>query len=136
MTLDWTVDKHYPFVIHLHDARRAGLHYDIRIRNNKYKLTDFATRKKPDLKQGEKIVLFQQPDHSVDWLTKEGPINSGYGAGTVTIWDEGTIKIIRQTENHTVINFYGKHIEGCYSLVKFKPDEYLLIKIQNKNCNQ
>ena len=135
MTLDWTAGKHYPFVIHLHHAKRAGLHYDVRIRNDSYRLTDFATRKNPtDMKHGDKIVLFQQPDHTLTWLTKEGQIVSGYGAGSVKIWDEGTANIIRATGNHAIINFFGNKLNGCFSLVNFKPKEYLLIKIKNQNC--
>ena len=40
----FTVNKDYKFVIDKHEAKKAGLHYDLRILNNDKEVYSFATK--------------------------------------------------------------------------------------------
>ena len=57
------------FLIHKHNAKRAGLHYDLRVERN-CMLESWATKKMPDLLEGKvnKIALFPQPVHDPEWF--------------------------------------------------------------------
>ena len=79
------------FVVHEHKARRAGLHYDLRIKVGNV-LKDWAFRKPIPLEAGLKRLGIEQPDHHPSWLDFEGDITDGYGAGTLNIWDKGEIR--------------------------------------------
>ncbi|MEM1521088.1 MAG: DNA polymerase ligase N-terminal domain-containing protein [Candidatus Korarchaeum sp.] len=114
------------FVVHEHHARRAGLHYDLRLEMSG-KLRDWAFRKEPPLKPGVKRFGVQQPDHDPSWLDFEGEIEDGYGAGVMRIWDEGEYEVIESEEDKLVLNFHGSKLRGRYVLLKFK-NGWLLFK--------
>jgi len=106
------------FVIHEHNARKAGLHYDLRIKFG-YVLKDWAFRKPIPLESGLKRLGISQPDHDLGWLDFEGSIEDGYGAGELKIWDKGKIEILEiETERKIVGNFLGNRIFGKYIFVK------------------
>ena len=126
------------FVIHEHHAKRAGLHWDIRIQfkackhKNDLCLYSFATRKLPDFVDGKlkKILLFQTPDHEKWWLTFEGELKEGYGAGRVYIWDKGNIIWREKRNNLFIITFKGHKLKGSYVFLKLENDrdEWLFFK--------
>lgn len=74
------------YVIQKHEAKRAGLHYDFRF-EHEGKLLSWASRRLPS--KGDRVGMFRQPDHSLDYYDFEGTIESGYGAGKVTIHEKG-----------------------------------------------
>lgn len=106
------------FVVHHHWATRE--HYDLRIQ---YKgvLKSWAVPKQPPLKPGIKRLAVHVPDHKLSYAKFQGKIQKGqYGAGTVKIWDKGTINIKLWTDKKIEVIFKGKKLKGPYALVPFK----------------
>jgi len=118
------------FVVHLHMAKKAGLHYDLRLERGKV-LKDWAFRKAPPEEVGVKRFGIAQPDHDLMWLDFEGEITEGYGAGTMRIWDKGFYEILKETSKSMTLRFYGKRLKGDYKLLKYR-DGWLLFKITSE----
>ncbi|MCS7103468.1 MAG: 3'-phosphoesterase [Candidatus Korarchaeum sp.] len=107
------------FVVHEHHARRAGLHYDLRLEMDGL-LKDWAFRKELPLTYGVRRFGVQQPDHDLSWLDFEGEIEEGYGAGVMRIWDKGEYEVLESDEEKLVLKFYGSKLKGSYVMLKFK----------------
>jgi len=116
------------FVIHEHYAKKAGLHYDLRLESNGV-LKDWAFRKAPPEDVGVKRFGLAQEDHDLSWLDFEGEIREGYGAGTMKIWDKGFYEIVKSTDKFTILKFYGSRLKGEYMLMPFK-NGWLFFKIK------
>ncbi len=116
------------FVVHEHHAKRAGLHYDLRLEMNGV-LKDWAFRKELPTKKGVKRYGIQQPDHDLSWLDFEGEIKEGYGAGIMKIWDRGEYELLKLEPGKMVLRFHGNKLRGIYVLLKFK-DGWLFFKIR------
>jgi DNA ligase D-like protein (predicted 3'-phosphoesterase) len=114
------------FVVHEHAARRAGLHYDLRIEMDGV-LKDWAFRKPPPTEPGVKRYGVQQEDHDLSWLDFEGEIKEGYGAGTMKIWDKGEYELLEMDKEKMVLRLYGSKLRGRYILLRFK-DGWLFFK--------
>lgn len=87
-----------------HEAKRAGLHYDIRLVKGD-KAYSWATKKEMP-KLGETITIFEQPVHTADYaLSPKVVIPDGqYGAGVTTLdWVQKAIASNRE-------NFKGKFV--------------------------
>lgn len=129
--------KMVPFVLHRHEAKRAGLHYDLRIKYpNKKLLASWAipSAKIPQNNQ-EKVLAVQTPDHGKYWLYFEGDIPDGeYGAGSIKIIQKGNVEILGWSSNHITFKASGDPLNGKYTLIKFSPKKsenentWLLIK--------
>ena len=118
------------FVVHKHKAKKAGLHYDLRIQKcNEKMLQSYAIRKGIPLKTGEKHLAIRTPDHEWLWLNFQGEIPEGeYGAGTIEIWDKGKCDLVYEKKNVKLYDFHGKKMKGLYALVHLKGDSYLIVK--------
>lgn len=128
------------FVVQEHHAKH--LHYDLRL-EVKGVLKSWAIPKKPSMSSAIKRLAILVEDHPYEYKDFEGTIPSGYGAGTVTIWDSGTYSVddldARESENSVIrglkkgafhFSLHGKKLKGVFSLVRFKEEknEWLLIK--------
>ncbi len=132
------------FVVQKHQA--TTLHYDFRLEINGV-LKSWAIPKGPSIDPNDKRLAVPTEDHSLEYKNFEGVIPEGqYGAGKVTIWDEGTYDNIRDDvsmakayqEGKIKICLAGKKLKGNYSLIKIqvgsqkaKQKLWLLIKMRD-----
>lgn len=127
------------FVVQRHHASR--LHYDFRLELDGV-LKSWAVPKGPSLNPKDKRLAMMVEDHPYSYRTFEGIIPEGnYGAGVVTIFDEGTYEGIEGNDEEQLRNglssgnlkfrLHGKILKGEFALVKLKNSEdnsWLLIK--------
>lgn len=128
----------FRFVIQRH--RASHLHYDLRLEMQGV-LKSWAVPKGPSMNPKDKRLAVHTEDHPVAYLTFEGIIPKGnYGAGKMTIWDEGHYENLYPdrelssdyADGKLKIVFHGKKIQGIFTLVRSssmnKKDQWLLIK--------
>jgi bifunctional non-homologous end joining protein LigD len=114
------------FVVQEHRATR--LHWDFRLELDGT-LKSWAVPKGPPVEPGLRRLAVQVEDHPVDYITFEGTIPKGeYGGGTVKIWDKGTFKLKRRTDDMYEFWLKGKRLNGKYALVRFKEKNWLMLK--------
>ncbi|MCF8884795.1 MAG: DNA polymerase ligase N-terminal domain-containing protein [Nitrososphaerota archaeon] len=106
------------FVVHEHHAKKAGLHYDLRLEIDNV-LKSWALRKEPPTTHNVKRLCIPQPDHELSYANFEGEIPEGqYGAGTVKIWDKGEYKILEyDPDKKMVVYMMGEKLRGKYILI-------------------
>ena len=136
------------FVIQKHDA--SHLHYDFRLEMEGV-LKSWAVPKGPSTDPDIKRLAMMVEDHPYDYRNFEGIIPSGYGAGTVIVWDEGFYELadadgkdkkaqdkelrkgIYSGKLHFVL--HGKKLKGEFALVKthgIGENAWLLFKVKDK----
>lgn len=139
------------FVIQKHSA--SHLHYDFRLEMEGV-LKSWAVPKGPSTDPKIKRLAMMVEDHPYDYRTFEGIIPSGYGAGTVIVWDEGTYepsdfegdkkaqdKNLRSQLHKGKLKFIlrGKKLKGEYVLVKAHgrgENGWLLMKVTDKYASE
>ncbi len=124
------------FVVMKHQAKRAGLHYDLRFKIPKsQKWISFSIPK--GLPPGyEKRLAIRTHDHSEKEALFVGTIESGYGAGKLIKHDGGSCKILKYGPPRSItIEFKGSKLKGIYHLVNqgvmsrnFKKQNYWFFK--------
>lgn len=123
--------KKLKFCVQHHIARKD--HYDFRLEFNGAMLS-WAVPKGPSYNPKDKRLAVKVEDHPLSYRKFEGTIPKGeYGAGTVMLWDEGTYipnENITKTLKQGYLKFTlkGKRLKGAWTLIKFKDDNWLLIK--------
>jgi DNA ligase D-like protein (predicted 3'-phosphoesterase) len=117
------------FVVQEHRSHK--LHYDLRLEREGV-LKSWAVPKGIPESAGEKHLAVAVEDHPLDYGHFEGTIPEGeYGAGTVTIWDNGTYDTRHWDDEKIEVAFHGKRLTGYYVLVRFKragKNEWLVFK--------
>lgn len=136
------------FVVQKHDA--SHLHYDFRLEMEGV-LKSWAVPKGPSTDPAVKRLAMMVEDHPYDYRNFEGIIPSGYGAGTVIVWDEGFYEAAglgtpdKRSQDkelrrglHTgklKIILHGNKLKGEFALVKAYgrgENAWLLIKIKDR----
>jgi DNA ligase D-like protein (predicted polymerase)/DNA ligase D-like protein (predicted 3'-phosphoesterase) len=134
------------FVIQEHHA--SHLHYDLRLEAEGV-LKSWAIPKEPSIDPSIKRLAIQVEDHPYSYKDFEGTIPSGYGAGTVSIWDSGTYDVdglnSSQSEKQILaglkkgslhFTLRGKKLNGIFHLVRLKnKKEWLFIKKKNSSTS-
>ena len=126
--------KRLRFVVQHHMARRE--HYDFRLEWEGV-LLSFAVPKGPSYHTKDKRLAVHVEDHPLSYRNFEGVIPKGeYGGGTVMVWDRGYYEPLgnfkRDFKNGSVkFQLYGNRLQGKWTLIHFKEDNWLLIKEQD-----
>ena len=113
-----------------------------------------AIPKGPSTDPSVKRLAVLVEDHPYDYRNFEGVIPTGYGAGTVMIWDAGYYTPVNLKEadkniqdkqlrkdlkaGKLSITLFGKKLKGDFELVRFKnqaKQNWLLIKIRDRYSN-
>ena len=125
------------FVIQQHHA--SHMHFDFRLEVEGV-LKSWAVPKGPSTDPNIKRLAVLTEDHPYAYATFEGIIPSGYGAGTVIVWDTGSYQNITEKNGqkfsiseafehgHIKIILKGKKLKGIFSLLRFKDNDWLLVK--------
>lgn len=119
------------FCVQHHMARRE--HYDFRL-EWKGTLKSWAVPKGPSYDTRDKRLAVEVEDHPLSYRNFEGTIPKGeYGGGTVMLWDEGFWEPlgnpIKDFQNGSLkFILHGNRLKGRWTLVKYKEDNWLLIK--------
>ena len=117
----------------------STLHYDLRLEFDGV-LLSWAVPKGPSLNPADKRMAIHVEDHPLDYRTFEGVIPSGYGAGIVLLWDEGTweceqddiAKALKKGELKFKLD--GVKLKGSWVLIRTRKqtdarhEQWLLIK--------
>lgn len=114
------------FVVQMHAARR--LHFDLRLELDGV-MRSWAVTRGPSLDPADKRLAVQVEDHPLDYAGFEGPIEEGYGAGTVMVWDSGTWEPAPEVgdpaaalgDGNLKFVLHGQRLRGGWDLVRMKP---------------
>lgn len=124
-----TNDKQSLYGIQRHVAKRAGLHYDLRLASGGV-LKSWAIPKFDDILNNKKHTVLAIPveDHPMEYLDFQGNIPEGsYGAGTVEIYDRGEYNTLsRSLDKWTFEITSGILKTARFSLIKTKDNKWLL----------
>jgi DNA ligase D-like protein (predicted 3'-phosphoesterase) len=132
------------YVIQKHDASR--LHYDFRL-EVAGTLKSWAVPKGPSTDPRKKRLAVPVEDHSLGWGDFEGVISSGYGAGTVIVWDRGQYtnrtlrggKLIPMEQaldlGHARFELEGQKLKGAFSLTRLPNGNWLLAKLADDHAD-
>lgn len=121
-------NKKLHFVVQHHSARKD--HFDFRLEWNGV-LISFAVPKGPSYSPKDKRLAVRVEDHPYEYRKFEGTIPKGeYGGGIVMLFYEGYWEPVEKPNFNKQIKFIlkGKRLKGMWTLVKFKEDNWLLIK--------
>jgi DNA ligase D-like protein (predicted 3'-phosphoesterase) len=130
------------FVIQQHDA--TSLHYDFRLEVDGV-MRSWAVPKGPSTDPRDKRLAMEVEDHPMSWNDFEGVIESGYGAGTVIVWDRGAYRNLNDSPmsealaaGHASFWLDGRKLRGGWTLRRThggaKP-KWLLIKRRDEEAD-
>jgi bifunctional non-homologous end joining protein LigD len=132
-----------PFVVHRHEAR--NLHYDLRLEMEGV-LKSWAVPKGFSWVPEDKHLAVRTEDHPVEYLEFDGVIPKGqYGAGTMTIWDRGTYRVVKEgcgpaalRGGKLEIELFGGRLRGQWHMVRLaKSDrDWLLFKYRDRYARE
>jgi DNA ligase D-like protein (predicted 3'-phosphoesterase) len=114
----------------------SHLHYDLRIEHNGV-LLSWAVPKGPAVDPSVKRLAMHVEDHPIEYGTFEGVIPSGYGAGIVMLWDQGTWEPevadvdAALKKGDLKVRLHGVKLKGSWALVRTRSAgerSWLLIK--------
>ncbi len=130
------------FVVQKHDA--SSLHYDFRLQVGRV-MRSWAVPKGPSTDPRDKRLAMEVEDHPMSWNEFEGVIDSGYGAGTVIVWDRGSYRPLTEGSfeealdaGHASFWLEGEKLRGGWSLRRThagaKP-KWLLVKKRDQEAD-
>lgn len=97
-----------------HHARR--LHWDFRLEKEGVLVSWAVPRGIPEDPKRNHLAVHVE-DHPLDYIDFAGQIPAGnYGAGAVSVWDQGTYKTHKWTEREVMVTLKGERLEGRYVL--------------------
>ena len=105
------------FVIRIHQADRAGLHYDFHLQMDPQTgvFESWAIRKGLPNKDVQHLAIRTQ-DHTTEGAFTSGTITGGYGKGTTSVTDSGEYVLLSRSPGRRKIRLLGNVYRGDYSL--------------------
>jgi bifunctional non-homologous end joining protein LigD len=102
------------FVVQEHHATR--LHWDLRLEHDGA-LASWAIPNGIPADPADNRLAVHTEDHPLEYLDFHGDIPAGeYGAGTMTIWDQGTFDTHLWDDKKVEVTFHGERLTGRYGL--------------------
>jgi bifunctional non-homologous end joining protein LigD len=102
------------FVVQEHHATR--LHWDLRL-EHEGALASWAIPNGIPPDPADNRLAVHTEDHPLEYLDFSGEIPKGeYGAGMMTIWDQGTFETHEFNDKKVEITFHGERLSGRYGL--------------------
>ena len=145
-------DNKLHFVVQKHHA--SHLHYDFRL-ELKGILKSWAVPKGLSMNSSDSRLAMLVEDHPWDYRNFEGIIPSGYGAGTVIVWDEGAYETTeikeknKKAQEHSVMSqfwkgqikftLHGHKLKGAFQMVRAKDkgdNAWYVIKLEDKYASK
>jgi bifunctional non-homologous end joining protein LigD len=112
------------FVIQEHHARR--LHWDLRLEHDGVAVSWALPKGVPTDPKRNNLAVHTE-DHPLEYLEFHGEIPKGqYGAGTMSIWDQGTYEAEKFRENEVILTFHGERVQGRYALFQTREDNWMI----------
>ncbi len=115
------------YVLHSHRAERAGPHLDLRLGNPDTGVAhSWAFKGKGLPAPGQRTLVIEQPDHTLEYMGFKGKIEKGYGKGVVGIAQKGKANVLDSEPGKIHFRAGGRR----YVLIetpKYKPRSWLLI---------
>ncbi len=117
------------YCVQMHRATR--FHFDFRLEYNGV-LLSWAVPRGPSLDPAHKRMAIHVEDHPVDYGDFEGVIPSGYGMGTVQLWDVGVYAWARESEEDPVRQIVKGDVKFVLSGHKLR-GEFALVHIGGRH---
>lgn len=116
------------FVIQEHAA--STHHWDLRIEHDGV-LVSWAVPMGMPMSFADNRLAIPTEDHQMAFMNFAGQIPEGeYGAGIITIWDNGLCEVEKWSEDEIVVSFDGDRIRGRYSLFQIRGGNWLIHKMR------
>ena len=104
------------FVVQEHSAR--SLHWDLRLEHDGVLWSWAVPKGIPDDPDDNHLAV-RTEDHPLEYLEFHGQIPEGeYGAGTMTIYDQGTYEPEKLRDSEVIAVFHGERMSGRYALFR------------------
>ena len=121
------------YMVHEHKAKRAGLHFDLRLEHEGV-LKSWAIPK--GMPTSGRHLAIQTTDHSMKYGKWEGTIKSGYGAGDVKIDTSGRYETIQKSSSNWKFKILSGKYRGTWNLSHWKQDKWLITKVGDKKMSE
>jgi len=117
-------DEKPRFVVQEHHARR--LHWDFRLERDGALVSWAVPRGVPaDPKRNHLAVHVE--DHPLEYIDFAGEIPKGnYGAGKVSLWDQGTYETLKWEPDEVMVVLHGKRLQGRYVLFSTRGQDWMI----------
>jgi len=115
----------YDWLLQRHKAKRAGLHYDLRL-GGPAGLHSWAVRKGLPAPGGRHLAVLQ-PLHDYSYRNFQGVIPEGYGAGKVSTADKGAAMVTKATKDELSFTIADKRYPESFKLVRTGGRNWLLV---------
>jgi bifunctional non-homologous end joining protein LigD len=112
------------FVVQEHHARR--LHWDFRLERDGVLVSWALPKGVPD-DPGVNHLAVHTEDHPLEYASFSGEIPRGeYGAGAVTIWDQGSYETVKWDDREVKVILHGSRLTGGYALFRTGDDSWMI----------
>jgi len=120
------------FVVQLHHA--TTLHFDLRLQCGDV-LRSWAVPKGPSLDPAVRRLAVPVEDHSLAAGEFEGVYEGATrGSGAVIIWDEGTVRVLRDEPDHLSFALHGHKLAGRFGLTRTGARSWVLVKARDEHA--